>query len=419
MKGPAARLLEGFGVELEYMIVDRDTLDPLPLADRLLADCAKLEGVESDGLPNQPPDDVMLDGMGWSNELVMHVIEFKTMGPRHTLAGLDLDFHRQVQLAGKLLENHNARLLPTAMHPWLDPIRSTRIWPYGNREIYQAYNRIFDCRGHGWSNLQSMHLNLAFADDHEFKRLHSAIRLILPLIPALAASSPLAEGQLHEWMDARLHFYRRNQARIPQLAGAVIPEAVMSRSEYTEQILWPAWDAIRPHDPDGILRGEWLNSRGAIARWDRWAIEIRLIDLQECPRADLAIAGAVTHVLRQLIRGRWADPDSYGSVETADLAALLWQVAREGENARLNHEAWLDCFGLKGSLSASEIWLRLLNDRKEMDAAQSHTLDQLLEAGTLSSRIRRRVGTIPERRVMHKVYCELADCLASNEPFVP
>ena len=33
-----------------------------------------------------------------------------------------------------------------------------------------------------------------------------------------------------------------------------------------------------------------MNSRGAIARFDRNAIEIRVIDVQECPKADLAIA---------------------------------------------------------------------------------------------------------------------------------
>ena len=36
-------------------------------------------------------------------------------------------------------------------------------------------------------------LNLPFSSDEEFGRLHAAIRLLLPLLPALAASSPLVE----------------------------------------------------------------------------------------------------------------------------------------------------------------------------------------------------------------------------------
>ncbi len=37
-RGARLRLFEGCGVELEYMLVDRATLDVLPIADRVLAD---------------------------------------------------------------------------------------------------------------------------------------------------------------------------------------------------------------------------------------------------------------------------------------------------------------------------------------------------------------------------------------------
>ena len=58
----------------------------------------------------------------------------------------------------------------------------------------QAFDRIFSCQGHGWANLQSMHINLPFADDAEFGRLHAAIRFLLPLLPGLTASSPVMDG---------------------------------------------------------------------------------------------------------------------------------------------------------------------------------------------------------------------------------
>jgi hypothetical protein len=86
-------------------------------------------------------------------------------------------------------------LLPTGAHPLMDPFTETRLWPHEHKEIYNLYNRIFDCRGHGWSNLQSTHLNLPFSGDAEFKKLHAAIRLLLPLIPALSASTPLLDGK--------------------------------------------------------------------------------------------------------------------------------------------------------------------------------------------------------------------------------
>ena len=55
---------------------------------------------------------------------------------------------------------------------------------------------------------------------------------------------------------------------------------------------------IAPLDPDGTLQHEWLNSRGAIARFDRNAIEIRVLDIQECPVADLAICFQVMSFLK-------------------------------------------------------------------------------------------------------------------------
>jgi gamma-glutamyl:cysteine ligase YbdK (ATP-grasp superfamily) len=183
-------LFEGFGVELEYMIVDRDTLNVRPIADRLLADAA-----------GEIVSDVEFDRIAWSNELALHVIELKTNGPTASLAGLAEEFHQQVGQIDSLLSNHNARLMPTAMHPWMDPHTEFELWPHEHSSIYAAYNRIFDCHGHGWANLQSMHINLPFADDAEFGRLHAAIRLLLPILPALAASSPIVEGQKTEWLD--------------------------------------------------------------------------------------------------------------------------------------------------------------------------------------------------------------------------
>ena len=58
---------------------------------------------------------------------------------------------------------------------------------------------------------------------------------------------------------------------------------------------------LAPLDPEGILRHERGNGRGCIARFDRMALEIRLIDVQECPRMDLAIAEAAVAVSQALV----------------------------------------------------------------------------------------------------------------------
>ena len=116
-------------------------------------------------------------------------------------------------------------LMPTAMHPWMDPEKDLKLWPHGLRTVYETFDRIFGCKGHGWANLQSAHLNLPFAGDEEFARLHTAVRFLLPILPGLAASSPIVDGERNGILDNRLVAYRGNCARIPSITGDVVPEA--------------------------------------------------------------------------------------------------------------------------------------------------------------------------------------------------
>lgn len=102
-------LFEGIGVELEYMLVDRQSLAVAPMADRLLAAQA-----------GHLTDEVEAGPLRWSNELVLHVIELKTNGPAAGLTELAPIFQEGVAAVNRRLETFNARLMPTAMHPWMD-----------------------------------------------------------------------------------------------------------------------------------------------------------------------------------------------------------------------------------------------------------------------------------------------------------
>lgn len=402
-------LFERFGVELEYMIVDERTLAIRPAADQLFRrPSGRIDG------------DVVRGRFAWSNELALHVIELKTEKPAVRLAGLAEGFQREVRHVNALLAGSGARLLPTAMHPWMNPARESRLWPHSNGPIYAAFDRIFNCSGHGWTNLQSAHLNLSFRTGAEFRRLHAAIRVLLPLLPALAASSPFVEGRRASWLDTRLAAYRQNCRRLASITGRVVPERVRSPTEYRTKILHRIYRDLAPHDPEGILRHEWANARGAIARFDRNTIEIRVVDLQECPAADLALAQFAVAILRGLISGELSDEETQGRPSTAALERVLVRCAEAGRGASVEEPAVVRAFGIRSrhAMSAGELLRDVLDAVAPRRASWRANIEYILEAGTLAERILKAVSAArPSRAVLRRAYARLADCLQQGKLF--
>jgi gamma-glutamyl:cysteine ligase YbdK (ATP-grasp superfamily) len=408
---PGLHLFEGYGIELEYMIAHRDTLDVLPVADELLrAACGAYD------------EEIERGPLCWSNELILHVIEFKTNGPAPALDGVAEQFQDAVRQANDLLGPLNGRLMPSAMHPWMDPFTQARLWPHAYSEIYESYNRIFDCRGHGWANLQSMHINLPFQGDEEFARLHAAIRLLMPIMPALAASSPLADSRATGFHDTRLETYAHNADRIPTIAGDVIPEPVFSIDAY-QQLLQRLYRDIAPFDPRGILQHEWLNSRGAIARFERGSIEIRVLDIQECPAADLAVAALICETLRALARQAWQPLAAQMCWPVWPLKSLLDDCVRRGQDAVIRNKEYLAQFGVLDTdiMSARALWRRLFEFT--YDSAPPHMQAVLepalhiLEHGTLAGRILSAAGPAPAPDRLHAIYSRLCHCLEQGAMF--
>jgi glutamate---cysteine ligase / carboxylate-amine ligase len=405
-------LFEGYGIELEYMIVDKQTLAVRPIADKLMEQVGGGYDREVD-----------LGEVAWSNELALHVIEMKSNGPAPTLRGLAPKFQSNVERIQSILEPMGARLLPTAMHPFMDPHREMRLWPHEDDIIYKTFDRIFDCRGHGWANLQSTHINLPFSGDDEFGRLHAAIRLVLPLVPGIAASSPFMEGKQTGFLDARLDTYRGNAKRVPSVAGKVVPERVFTRAEY-ERMLQSIYKDIAPLDPEGILAHEWLNSRGCIARFDRMAIEIRLLDIQECPAADIAVAAAVVAAVRMLVEERHISTAAQRQFDEVALAASLGEGIRHADQALISDRALLDAFGLPGTGPARqrELWQHIIETALASDPGYREwaaALSLYVEHGCLARRITTATGAQPEHAQLVRTYGQLARCLTQGELFRP
>jgi gamma-glutamyl:cysteine ligase YbdK (ATP-grasp superfamily) len=417
---PAYRLFEVTGIELEYPIVGPD------LAVRHLVEDAFRR------IAGRPTSDTEHGGAGFSNELADHVFELKTLVPARSLVEAEAALAEGVRFFNRVLaDGWGARLLPTGMHPLMTPAEG-RLWRRSGSAIYAAYDRVFGIGGHGWLNVQSCHLNFPFGRrDEDVVHLHEAIRALLPYLPALAASSPLVEGEPGPAVDNRLTFYGKNQARVPSIAGDVVPEPMTSPAAYRRDVLGAIYRDLAAIPEAARLRHEWVSSRGAIVRFSRRAIEIRVLDTQECPRMDVAVAAFVRGTLARLVRRLQA-----GDLELPPHAVLVDDYRRtvaEGTAAPVA-APHLRGPGLPAApqpVPAGELLASLLDGaRRELTRLrpvhggdETPYLDLVAErlaGGNLSERIRARLAPVAaarRREALREVYGELAVCLDANRPW--
>ncbi len=403
---------EAFGIELEYMLVDRDSLDVRPVADRVL-----------EAVHGSPTSDFETGVCTWSNELALHVIELKGTLPTAELAAFAEHLHTAVRELEPALAANNVQLLPTGMHPWMRPETETVLWPHENAEIYQAYHRLFDCFRHGWANVQSVHLNLPFFDDQEFAGLHAATRLVLPLLPALTASSPVLAGQSEDWRDMRMKMVRGHCDQVPFLTGDMIPEPIYDESSYRREIFGKLKAVIQPHDPGGVFDPNFLNARGAIARFDRGSVEIRVMDVQECPKSDIAVCVATIAAIKTLVAQAHSSLASQQDFPTKRLSRILDDVSASAEQAQIEDAEFLALFGVHaGPVTAVDLWRHILKTgaaAEPMLASFSETLELILRHGTLATRILRAIGSKPSHDRLREVYMKLGACLQQNKLLLP
>jgi len=405
----AYQLFEVFGIELEYMLVQQGSMKINPAVDQLFT-------LKNGSLTS----DISNGKIEWSNELVSHVVELKTNGPVPSLENLEEDFLQNIKEMNRLLKTLDSSLMPGACHPLMDAQTETRIWPHDHNEIYALYNKIFDCSGHGWSNVQSMHINLPFSNDADFEKLHAAIRILLPIIPGLAASSPVLDGKFTGYKDSRMQYYKTNQKEIPHMTGKVIPEQVFSKQAYHKRIFDPINEAIREFDTDNILDHHFLNSRGAISRFDRNAIEIRVIDIQETPSADIAIAAFIVETLKLLVSEELISLEDQKQWHEDDLFTILDAVIKDAENTLIVDRKYLAIFDIQKESDVKFIWKSIYKMvGKNLSENHQKHIEFLLQNGSLSSRILKSLrGDFTEANIK-RTYTKLADSLQNDRMFRP
>ncbi|MDQ3387914.1 MAG: glutamate-cysteine ligase family protein [Gemmatimonadota bacterium] len=408
------RPFEVAGVELEYAVVDRD----LNISHRVEDAFRTLAGRGTSG--------VDLGAVGLSNEIADHVFEVKTLAPPRSLTDTESGLVEGVQrFAAVLRDEFDARLFPTGMHPWMDPAKG-RLWKRSSARIYNTYARVFDVQTHGWMNVHASHLNLPMGREDEAVGMYNASALLIPYLPAIAASSPMYDGALQDSVDNRLAWIVEHQARIPESCGAIVPEYIESFADYRRRILGPMYEALDRIPDTGAIRHEFFNARGAVFKFSRRAMEIRVLDMQECVQMDMAVAAfarsALRHLTGEVTGGRIHLPPH--GVMVADFR----EVVREGSRARVM-APHLGCDADRGDDGRVPVRavLRDLLAGARRGAPRDETpylelAERVMESGTLSERIRDTLEPYTDSdegftEAARRLYIELCDALEANEPW--
>jgi len=364
------------GTEHEYSIND-SRFNPLPVSDQIIKTvCGSFRS------------EILFGDVKLGKELQKHVLEFVPRLPVDDLNALETQLVFGIRKFYHIFPERY-HLLGLGMHPTLT-LDKTAVWDHDEGEYYEVYDRIFSIRQHGWLNLQALQINLSYAGDKDLVPLYNRLRLLLPYLVAITASSPMVEGKLTGSADNRLLYYMTNQKEIPQICNHIIPEKIRNVGEYhaaQDEI----FSELKRHGA-AILCEEWVNSSGVIIRFSRKCLEIKALDEQECIRSDMAVCAFVRALLRCQTLPVETDQDA--------LLSCMEAAIRNGTRT------------LRPELEKlyTSAWQKATDDERKY----LPVIENRIREGSLAEQIAQRY--IKEREIV-PILADMAYCLRFNIPY--
>jgi gamma-glutamyl:cysteine ligase YbdK (ATP-grasp superfamily) len=393
------RTLEVLGPEHEFSIVD-EQLRALPIVDRVIKD-----------FHGRIVNFVELPTFTFGKELQLHVMEVKPNEPFRSPKVFEETMQESILTLDDFLERkYQASLLGTGMHP-LMRLEDTGIWPHRHRQIYEAMSRIFNLEQHGWLNIQSFQLNLPYGNEEDAVSLHNALAAVCAYLPAIAASSPIYEGKVGENVDNRLQFYATNQREVPSIVGDVVPEYTSSLRQYKREIIEKySYDLATAGAERYLLHKDWVNSRGMIIRFDRKALEIRVMDEQECVKSDVALSCFIRALTRGLLEEK-SDLLPH-DVLVKDFKAII----KAGLNAKVSYPN-----GDTARKICKHMYSTAWKNASDEEKIYLPIILKRIEQGNLSEiineRIKRKAQKTDHKQAIRSIYLRLAKNLRDNQPY--
>ena len=209
------------GTEHEFSINDPQ-FNPLPVSDTILKTiCGRYES------------EILFGDVKLGKELQKTVLEMVPRTHADTIAVLEEQLMRGIRKFSQVFRDRY-QLLGLGMHPTLT-LDQTAVWDHDEGEYYEAYDRLFNIRQHGWLNIQALQVNLSYSGEKDLVLHYNRLRSLLPYLIAVTAASPIVEGKSTGTADNRLLYYRENQKEIPLICNRIIPEKIGSVQDYRRE----------------------------------------------------------------------------------------------------------------------------------------------------------------------------------------
>lgn len=261
--------------------------------------------------------------------------------------------------------------------------------------------------------LAGLRLDLPFDRPADFGKLLAGVRVLLPLLPAFSASTPLLEGRVSGHCSGRLRSCLDLYDRYPERVGGFIPEPRFELAEYDREVLGPIATAMARSSGQSAVPPQALDWRAATVEADPAAISIHAIDAQENPAADMAVIEFALVILRALVGGRWVSSYLQRAWSTEDLMSIMRGTIQHGASAVISNKDYLFMFGLlkQEECEAARLLQHLFVELYgELSDNARERINLIIEQGDLATRIQRQLGPNPAEPRVLAVYGALAEC---------
>ncbi len=391
---------DNIGLGYTWMLVDRTSLRVSPRAEEVLRD-----------LTGRTPGN-----MTWSAGVAAHLLHLAPAPSSAWNHAVTLQVAMEVRNLMQALAERQLALLPTGAHPFMDPRKETLIW-----KVEQTIwlDRAIGSDAHGWGNSHRTTLELPFSSDEAFTKLHTALRMVIPILPALAASSPWLQGERCGMLDGALMSHLAQGERMPALVGQFVPPSIIGQEEYYRVVLEPIALGMAALEAPHSLDHQALNRHAIVARFDRNSVLVQVADQQECVAADAAIAEITVAVTRAMVEGRWVSNYLQRAWHESDLAAIMKETMRSGGDAVIANKDYLLMFGLlREQATAAELWRHLYQHfRHALTEPSRLRIAHILDHGCLAKRMVQRLQQDSRPDALLSVYRELIACLEQDKQF--